>query len=182
MAVAPLGSVICLRIGLSLRVAFKGLALGGLVLDNACRPLPRDFGQKAPWAWLPTAPSGSCQVRFLRLGHSLPRAHRPCREQFGRRPLPCLNAFQVAGQIADSELLVLDVGLVHVTKNRSPHRHRRRAVRRHFGAKLQHRSDMRVGELSVVVLLQSVKSVGWDFSADAAGPRPLPSTPWHGAQ
>lgn len=63
-----------------------------------------------------------------------------------------LNGFQIARQIADPQLLILGVGLIQLAENRPPNGHLRRTMRWYLRAEPEHRRDVIVRKLSVVVL------------------------------
>lgn len=62
-----------------------------------------------------------------------------------------LDAFNVPSQITYSELLLLRVRHVHLSKDWAPYRHFCGAVRRYFCAELQHRNDPCAREFPAVV-------------------------------
>src|SRR5579862_1295345 len=94
-----------------------------------------------------------CRFRLFRLGHRSLRC-APGKE-LTCPPLLCLETLDIAAKITDSELLILLVSLFHLTKNRAPHRHLGRSMRRHIGAKFQYGNNVRVRKSPVVPLAQS---------------------------
>src|SRR6185503_1557675 len=142
---------------------------------RACRlalawssPARSHHRQKAPRFRRGRAPSLSCPYLIAAtLSFASCRKHR-------RRSLLFLNGLQIPCQIADSELLVLKIRSVHVTKNRSPHRHRCRAVRWLLDPELQNSHDMCLWKLPMIAPHQRGQISRSGLQRRCCGPRSSP--------